>query len=47
MLEKFEQITAEFGEEETWARFDEEEVRVMQEFLEHGRAIRAERRTRS
>ncbi|MBA4123799.1 MAG: FAD-dependent oxidoreductase [Acidobacteria bacterium] len=44
MLEKFEQITAEFGEEETWARFDEEEVRVMQEFLEHGRAIRAERR---
>ncbi|MBA3600909.1 MAG: pyridine nucleotide-disulfide oxidoreductase, partial [Acidobacteria bacterium] len=43
MLEKFEQITAEFGEEESWARFDEEEARVMQEFLEHGRAIRAER----
>ncbi len=43
MLEKFEQITAEFGEEESWARFDDEEARVMQEFLEHGRAIRAER----
>ena len=43
MLGQFEQITAEFGEEESWARFDEEEVRVMQEFLEHGRAIRAER----
>ncbi|MDQ3712231.1 MAG: FAD-dependent oxidoreductase [Acidobacteriota bacterium] len=43
MLEKFEQITAEFGEEATWAKFDEEELRVMQEFLEHGREIRAER----
>ncbi len=43
MLEKFEQITDEFGEDEVWAKFDEEELSVMQEFLEHGKAIREER----
>ncbi len=43
MLEKFEQVTAEFGEEAVWAKFDEEELRVMQEFLEHGKEVRAER----
>jgi NADPH-dependent glutamate synthase beta subunit-like oxidoreductase/NAD(P)H-flavin reductase len=43
MLEMFENLTAEFGEEAVWARFDEEETRVLQEFLEHGKEIRTER----
>ena len=43
MLEMYERLVAEFGEEAVWARFDEEETRVMQEFLEHGKEIRAER----
>ena len=43
MLAKFEQIVAEFGEEHTLARFDDEEQAVLNEFLEHGRAIREER----
>ncbi len=43
MLEKYEQIVDEFGEEHFWKQFDPEELRVMQEFLEHGKEIRAER----
>ena len=43
MLEMFETLNAEFGEEKVLARFDEEELRVFQEFIEHGRAIRHER----
>jgi NADPH-dependent glutamate synthase beta subunit-like oxidoreductase/NAD(P)H-flavin reductase len=43
MLEMFENLSAEFGEEAVWNRFDEEETRVLQEFLEHGKEIRAER----
>lgn len=43
MLAKYEQIVAEFGEEAVLAKFDEEELRVLQEFLEHGKEIRAER----
>ncbi|MBC7900037.1 MAG: FAD-dependent oxidoreductase [Saprospiraceae bacterium] len=43
MLGKYEQIIEEFGEEESLAKFDEEELRVLQEFLGHGREIRAER----
>jgi NADPH-dependent glutamate synthase beta subunit-like oxidoreductase/NAD(P)H-flavin reductase len=43
MLEKFEQVAEEFGEEAAWARFDEEEKKVFGEFLVHGKAIRAER----
>jgi len=43
MLDKYQQITAEFGEEEVLAKFDEEELRVLQEFLEHGKEVRAER----
>ncbi len=44
MLHKYEQIIDEFGEEESLAKFDEEELRVLQEFLEHGKEIREERR---
>ena len=43
MLAKYEQVTAEFGEEQVVANFDEEEIRVLQEFLEHGMEIREER----
>ncbi|MDQ6785706.1 MAG: FAD-dependent oxidoreductase [Acidobacteriota bacterium] len=43
MLEMFEDLQAEFGEESVWARFDDEETRVLQEFLEHGKEIRIER----
>ena len=44
MLEMFEKLVAEFDEEAVWNRFDEEETRVFQEFLVHGRGIRAERK---
>jgi len=43
MLAKYEHVVAEFGEEKVVEHFDEEEIRVLQEFLEHGREIRAER----
>jgi NADPH-dependent glutamate synthase beta subunit-like oxidoreductase len=43
MLEKYETIVAEFGEESVWSKFDDEEVGVFQEFLDHGKAVRAER----
>ncbi|HUF04734.1 MAG TPA: FAD-dependent oxidoreductase [Aridibacter sp.] len=43
MLEKFEEISEAFGEEEVWAMFDEEEQKVLGEFLVHGKEIRGER----
>ncbi len=43
MLEKYEQVSAEFGEAKVWEKFDAEEKAVFEEFLEHGRAVRAER----
>lgn len=43
MLAKYEQVTAEFGEENVLDKFDEEELRVLQEFLEHGKEVREER----
>ncbi|MBC7909151.1 MAG: FAD-dependent oxidoreductase, partial [Pyrinomonadaceae bacterium] len=43
MLERHEQLVAEFGEEEIWKRFDAEERGAYEEFLAHGQAIRAER----
>jgi len=43
MLAKYEQIIEEFGEEKVVEHFNEEEIRILQEFLEHGREIRAER----
>ncbi len=44
MLAKYEQVVTEFGEEKVVEHFDEEEIRVLQEFLEHGREIREERK---
>lgn len=43
MLEKYEEITAVFGEEAVLGKFDQEELDVLSEFLGHGRAIRDER----
>lgn len=44
MLDKFEAIAESLGEEAVWAAFDEEEKKVMGEFLVHGKAVREERR---
>ncbi|HEX8456181.1 MAG TPA: FAD-dependent oxidoreductase [Pyrinomonadaceae bacterium] len=43
MLARHETLSAEFGEEEIFARFDAEERTVYAEFLAHGRAVRLER----
>lgn len=43
MLAKYEQVVTDFGEERVVEHFDEEEIRVLQEFLEHGKEVRAER----
>ncbi len=42
-LENFETLVAEVGEEAVLNRFDDEEKVVFNEFIEHGKAIRAER----
>jgi len=43
MLRKWEDVVAEFGEEAAFEKFDIEERGVLNEFLEHGRAVREER----
>ncbi|HEY0079173.1 MAG TPA: FAD-dependent oxidoreductase [Pyrinomonadaceae bacterium] len=43
ILERHEQLAAEFGEEEILRRFDAEEREIYAEFLAHGRAVRDER----
>ncbi len=43
MLHKYEDVVAEFGETHVMKQFDPEELMVIREFLEHGRAVRAER----
>ncbi|MGI8813237.1 MAG: FAD-dependent oxidoreductase [Pyrinomonadaceae bacterium] len=43
MLGKWEQIIEEFGEEHSLSKFDEEEKAVLEEFLDHGYQVRAER----
>ncbi len=42
-LKRYEALVADLGEEAVRARFDDEERGVLDEFLTHGRAIRAER----
>ncbi|MFL6286271.1 MAG: FAD-dependent oxidoreductase, partial [Pyrinomonadaceae bacterium] len=42
-LHRFEESVEAFGEEEILKRFDPEERAVLEEYLEHGRAVRAER----
>ncbi len=43
MLARHERLSAEFDEAEIFARFDEEELAVYQEFLAHAQVVRAER----
>ncbi len=44
-LERFEVLSREFGEEKCWEMCDEEERETLTTFLEHGRAVREERRS--
>jgi NADPH-dependent glutamate synthase beta subunit-like oxidoreductase/NAD(P)H-flavin reductase len=43
-LERFEALCADAGEASVRAMYDAEEQAILEEFLEHGRAVRAERR---
>ncbi|MDQ3753973.1 MAG: FAD-dependent oxidoreductase, partial [Acidobacteriota bacterium] len=43
ILERHEQLAAEFDEDTVLSRFDAEELSVYEEFLAHGRAVRGER----
>ena len=43
MLQKFETVAAEIGQEQVYSKFDEEELAVLKEFLQHGQEIRNER----
>jgi NADPH-dependent glutamate synthase beta subunit-like oxidoreductase/NAD(P)H-flavin reductase len=43
MLDRYERLTAEMGVDEVRSGYDAEELRILDEFLEHGRAVRAER----
>src|SRR5687767_15387153 len=42
-LERYELLCAESGEQSVRSGYDAEELQVLEEFLEHGRAVRAER----
>ncbi|HZS46975.1 MAG TPA: FAD-dependent oxidoreductase, partial [Blastocatellia bacterium] len=43
MLERYEILAKEYCEDHIWKMYDEEERKIMQTFIEHGRAVRAER----
>src|SRR5688572_33299831 len=43
-LERYELLSAESGEQSVRSGYDAEELQVLDEFLEHGRAVRAEDR---
>src|SRR5688572_3473935 len=43
VLERFEALSADKGEEQVRAMYDAEEQTILDEFVEHGRAVRAER----
>jgi NAD(P)H-flavin reductase len=43
VLHRYEKLAALYGEEAVRARYDAEEIVILDEFLEHGRAIQAER----
>jgi NADPH-dependent glutamate synthase beta subunit-like oxidoreductase/NAD(P)H-flavin reductase len=43
-LERFEIIAGELGEESIWAIYDEEEKKIVQKFLEHGKEVKAEKK---
>ncbi len=43
ILDRYEHLSEKYGKESLLARFDEEETQILEEFLGHGQAIRAER----
>ncbi len=43
ILHRYEKLVLQFGEESVLSRYDEEESLILGEFLEHGKAIQAER----
>jgi NADPH-dependent glutamate synthase beta subunit-like oxidoreductase/NAD(P)H-flavin reductase len=43
MLDRYERLSADFGEDTVRKAYDREEIGILDEFLGHGRAIRAER----
>ena len=43
ILHRYEELSAQYGEETVRSRYDEEELLILDEFLEHGKAIHAER----
>ena len=43
ILNRYEKLVAEYGEDEVLARYDEEEREILDEFLVHGQAVREER----
>ncbi|MBM4208198.1 MAG: pyridine nucleotide-disulfide oxidoreductase [Gammaproteobacteria bacterium] len=43
ILNRYEKLVAEYGEEKVRSRYDQEEIIILDEFLAHGKAIRAER----
>jgi NADPH-dependent glutamate synthase beta subunit-like oxidoreductase/NAD(P)H-flavin reductase len=43
LLDRFESMCSDFGEAAVRAAYDREELQILDEFLEHGRAVRAER----
>ncbi len=43
-LDRFDKLKAKYGEESVWQMCDEEEKGILKEFLEHGAAVRAERK---
>jgi len=42
-LDKYEKLTGEYGEEEFWKNYDEEEKTIIKTFIDHGREIRKEK----
>jgi NADPH-dependent glutamate synthase beta subunit-like oxidoreductase/NAD(P)H-flavin reductase len=44
ILERFETMASREGEAALWSRMDPEETAILREFLEHGRAVRTERK---
>ena len=43
VLARYESMSADFGEDKVRAAYDKEELGILDEFLEHGRAVRTER----
>ncbi len=44
ILNRYEKLVAEYGEDKVRSRYDKEEIQILDEFLGHGKAIKAERK---